>query len=414
MHRPVLTPVCVWLCLMQALPSCSAPSAEPLTIDRAIEVAIQAHPAVKAAAKQVEAARAELGAARSWPTPELLVTPIGSIDDSQAALVQPLGLAARPAETAAARARWESARAGLAAARCDLVYRVRVAFYNLLAARSSLQVATQSADLLQQVHDAARKSLELGNGPESHVLRTRLELARARRTVREAEANRDALAAALNETLGRDPLALTEITGDLPAPAPVPEFAALKADLLGRRPDLLQARWELRAREADVAAARAACLPDLSLDVRQTRLRERGGTFGVGISLPFVDWGRRRAAVSSADALAASARSTVDAEEAKAVAELAAELARLRSAAESAGEVGNGILADAGRLSEMARTGYEEGALSYLEALDAQAALAQTRQSAIEARLAYANSRAAIDRAIGEPAGPTRDRSDKR
>ena len=76
-------------------------------------------------------------------------------------------------------------------------------------------------------------------------------------------------------------------------------------------------------------------------------------------------------------------------------------LARLQASAHVVESYDQGILADAERLSQMTRTGYQEGALSYLEVLDAQRALAETRRDAIQARSAYANARAALDRAVG-------------
>lgn len=409
MRHLALTSACLWLCLVQAQPAQSAPPTGPITIERAIELALGSHPSIRAAAHQADAARATLVGARSLPSPELLVTPVGSIDDSQATLVQPLGLATGPAGASAARARWEAASAGLVAARCDVAYRVRIAFNNLLAARSICQALAQSVEVLEQVNTAARKSLELGNAPESHVIRTRIELARARGTLRTAQGEADALEAALGEAMGLGPTPHLELAGDLALPAPIGDLAPLRAAMLKGRPDLAVVRWEMRAREADSRLARAATLPDLSLDLRQTRLRERGGTFGIGLSLPFLDWGRRNAEARSASASARSAHETLLVEEARATADLDAGIARLRAAAESVGQYEGGILADAERLSAMARTGYEEGALSYLEALDAQRTLAETRQAAIEARLAYANSRAAVDRAVGLPVLPIGD-----
>jgi NodT family efflux transporter outer membrane factor (OMF) lipoprotein len=96
----------------------------------------------------------------------------------------------------------------------------------------------------------------------------------------------------------------------LPLPAGL-SVAAVPAQILAQRPDLASAERELAAASAAIGAAEADRYPRLSLNGTLTlgSSHSDGGTTGISgwtlgpaLSLPLFDGGRRRAAVSSAEA----------------------------------------------------------------------------------------------------------------
>jgi cobalt-zinc-cadmium efflux system outer membrane protein len=113
------------LAMAVATAALAAPAAPPsLTLDEAIRVALAGHPALRAAAQEVAGAQAAVQGAKALPSPEVLVTPAGTVDDSQLSLLQSLELnGQRSARTAAARARVSSAEAQWEAARQEIVLR---------------------------------------------------------------------------------------------------------------------------------------------------------------------------------------------------------------------------------------------------------------------------------------------------
>lgn len=392
------------LAIAVATAALATPAAPSLTLDEAIRVALAGHPALRAAAQEVDGARAAVQGAKALPSPELVVTPAGTVDDSQLSLFQSLEVNGQSsARVAAARARVSSAEAQWEAARQEIVYGVRTAFYEALAAQQERDVAAQAVELLQKLHEAAQESFEAGDVPQSHVIRTRVELARAGQELRLAEGEAAARRAALNAAMGRDPTTPFTLQGEWPRPETLPDAETARATAERQRPELAAMQAETQAREAETRLARAARRPDVVLEAKRARLTRDGGSIGVGVTLPFVDWGRRRAEVRQAEAAYQAQQARLEQQRNQVALEVEEALARLQAAAEVARSYENGVLADAGRLAEMTQTGYQEGALTYLEVIDAQRVLVEARRGAIRARSAYANARAALDRAVGNP-----------
>ncbi len=98
---------------------------------------------------------------------------------------------------------------------------------------------------------------------------------------------------------------------DLATPVPLKQFefaevpVGLPADLLQRRPDILQAEFNLKAANANIGAARAAFFPSISLTATAGSLSpDLSGLFDAGsgswlfqpsINLPIFNAGRLRA-----------------------------------------------------------------------------------------------------------------------
>lgn len=377
-------------------------SPQPLTLEGAIQTALASHPELAGGQHEIAGAQARVHGAGALPSPELLLTPAGTVDDSQASLVQPLSVnGERGAASAAARAQLSSVEAQQEARRREIVFRARTAFYDVLAAQQERDAIVKTVELLDQIHAAAQKSFGAGDAPESHVMRTRIEVTRARQDLRLVEGEVAARLAALNTAMGRDAATPLTIQGDLPQPEKLPDPEALRAASRQQRPELAAAQADVRVREAETRLARTALRPDLVLQAQRASLRSGGGTIGVGLSLPFLDWGRRRAEIRQAEAAAQAERARLQQQQNTVALDVEEALARLQASAQVVESYDKGILADAERLAAMTLTGYQEGALNYLEVLDAQRALVETRRAAVQARSAYANARAALDRAVG-------------
>jgi len=384
----------------------------PLTLEEAIRVALSGHPELAASGQEVTGARAGIQGARALPSPEITVIPSGLIDDAQAVFLQPLEITGqRSARTAAARARLSAAEARREALRLEIVFRVRTAFYDALAAQQEREVVSQTVELLDRLYQAAQRSLELGRTPGTHVMRMRIEATRARQELRLVEGEVVALKAALNVAMGRDAAMPVMLQGDLPRPVEAVKPETARATAWRQRPELAAAKAEVRAREAEERAARAGLRPDVVLEARRASLRRAEGTAGIGLTLPFLDWGRRRAEIRQAQSAAQAQRAVLRQQENVVTLDVEESLARLQAAAQVAQSYEAGILADAEQLVRKTSIGYQEGALSYLEVLDAQRTLLETRRAAIQAVNAYSKARAALDRAMGSPVPIVRSES---
>ncbi|MFK0342678.1 efflux transporter outer membrane subunit [Pseudomonas asiatica] len=151
--------------------------------------------------------------------------------------------------------------------------------------------------------------------------------------------------------------------------------------LLERRPDILAAEHRLRARNADIGAARAAFFPRISLTgsfgTSSTQVSglfdggSRSWSFMPQLSLPIFDAGRNRAGLSLAEARKDSAVAAYEGTVQQAFREVADALAATDTLRRE--EIARRALADTSRATvALAKARYEGGIDSHLRYLDAQ------------------------------------------
>jgi NodT family efflux transporter outer membrane factor (OMF) lipoprotein len=173
-------------------------------------------------------------------------------------------------------------------------------------ALSNLEQQTAIRDLTQQRVAAGLENTARVKQSESLLALTRASVDEAQSSIDQA---RNALAA-LSAT-GPD-AALDLARPHLTEPQRLAVPASLPADLLGRRPDIVAARWRVEAASSGVAAARASFYPNVSLtgfaglqSIGLDNLLEGPSrTFGVGpaLSLPIFNRGALNGALQASQA----------------------------------------------------------------------------------------------------------------
>lgn len=287
----------------------------------------------------------------------------------------------------------------------------------------ALQADAELLALARQTVDSRTQTLKLVRLRESVGASSLLELqaqeglvAQARATVAQLERQQAQDANALALLLGRPlpaealaaPLASGPRLADDAWLAEVP--AGLSSTALLRRPDVMQAESALRAADANIAAARAAFLPSITLTGQAGQASSalsglfEGGHFAYTLAanavLTVFDGGRRRAAIDQADAaeriaLAQYERAVQSAfrETADALVALSTwreQLAALAQQREAARETT--------RLTDLKAA---QGAASVLEQLEAQRGLYAAEQAWLQAQLAEQASRVTLYKALG-------------
>jgi NodT family efflux transporter outer membrane factor (OMF) lipoprotein len=138
-------------------------------------------------------------------------------------------------------------------------------YFQVIALRERLALAKSTLDSTHKILDVveARRAQGLGNPTE--VAQQRAAVANAEIHVKELEQQEDAARAALAILVGKMPGSLeiaTQQLSDIKAPSIA---AGLPGELLARRPDVFAAEENLRAAHADLAQARAAFFPSITL-----------------------------------------------------------------------------------------------------------------------------------------------------
>jgi outer membrane protein len=413
-----------------------ATAQESLPLEEAVRRALASHPAVGAAAARSQGAEALGGVARSAWYPSLSVSASGT-RFQEPMLVAPLhGFefttppefdrtlvrgdvdvawtlfegGARSSRVEAADARAGSAAARVGAARQDLAARVVGSYVQLLSRREARAAQRARLEALLAERDRVNRLLAEGRAPEVERFRAEAAIARAEADLAELDA---AILAGTHElarlvgveggVLPVERLRTVALrTPDPDAPVAEPPDASEPGP-----PELVAARSELRAAEAERDVASAAWLPRLLLSGGLRSYGSSGGEFtaewqaGVGLEYPLFTGFARSRRVAAASAAETAAREDLR------VAELA-----VADRADRALEAVRGAAASAEALAiaerhqaevvRIERLSLAEGAGVQTDYLRAEAELAETRAARARAMNLHVAARAELARARGE------------
>lgn len=185
---------------------------------------------------------------------------------------------------------------------------------------------------------------------------------------------------------------------------------ALGLDLLGRRPDVVAARWRVEASTQDVSTARTQFYPNVSLtafagfsSIGFDQLLKSGSYqagFGPSLRLPLFEGGRLRAqlrgSVAEQDAAIATYNSTV----LEAVRDASDQLSSLQSQQRQRAEQ-EALLRNAQASLDLATQRYAAGLGTQLPVLNARQQLLQQRRQALDLRAQTLDAQVSLARSLG-------------
>lgn len=313
--------------------------------------------------------------------------------------------------TLAAKNQYFASEAGARATRLVLVGDVANAWLQYGADKSLLALAERTAKVAEESVRLTRARVDGGVAP-------RTDLTQAEQTLETARAN----AANQRTLVAQDVNALQLLVGasvpaeDLPGSIEetLPQLAELPAGLdssvLLRRPDVVQAEYQLLSANAQIGAARAALFPRLTLtgiaglaSNNLTNLFTTNAfnyTATPGISYPVFAGGAGRAGVAQAraqfDAALAAYEQTIQ----TAFREVADALARRGTIAEQL-RAQEQLTRAAEETFRLSGARYRGGVDTYLTNLDAQRSLYQAQQGLVNTRLIAATNLVALYRTLG-------------
>ena len=395
---------------LTALAAVPCLSAQPiaLSLDDALQRAHAHSPSARAADARVRAASARVRAASALPSTNLSLGhgwggETGGLDED-ILVSQPLELPFKvaPRVHAAQRER-DAARSLQLGASQDLDLAVSTAYYEALASDAASQLASDALKTATAFADAARIQFDAGDAAKSNVIRAGVETARAQQAFDAAAAERENRYASLRSLAGLpadNGVTLTDALAFVPI-----SFAAasLEEAALKNRPDLLAARHNVSGSRAALSAVRLEPLPNLVVEERHSTINPRHGasSLRIGVSFPILDLGRNRADTASAKAMMAEQQANLDETTRAALLDVET-AARTREVARKAVESFRaGRLGNAKELLNMAQIGFEHGATSYLELLDAQHIYLAEQTDYARALTDHSIAVAALRRAVG-------------
>jgi cobalt-zinc-cadmium efflux system outer membrane protein len=283
----------------------------------------------------------------------------------------------------------------------DIRRTVRLAYYEVVAAASRVQVTTELRGFAERTRNAARDRFESGAAPRLEALQADLALAQADNEQEAARGRLDAARASLNTALGRGP--------DAPAePADPFDLGAIPADpaaLVAASPDVAALD-----REIDEAVARER----LAVAMRRADPTVSGGalfdarpdfTYGwrAGVAVAIPVFTRHNAEVQVETARVTQLRAQREARVATLTGEAIAAAARAQAARRQYLRYRDEIVPQLGSIEAMAEDSYRSGQTNLAAFLQALQAGRELRLRATDAGLEYQTALADLERALGGP-----------
>ena len=395
-----------------AAPVAAEATSGPLTIDRAIRLALVHNPDLQASGARKDAADGRSVQARAWPNPAVEVsaddvpTRHGGLSQAKnmAGISQVVPFPGKKkadgqigaADAAAGAADWQLSRA-------ELVREVKIAYCQVQIAERSAVVAADLVSVADAAAVASAKRNVAGEIALQEQLRAEIQLEQTKAdqvdAVREVAVARQELV----RLLGRPDLSGAPLTGAPDESGKLSLVNSAPSAILAGHPAMVAARAR---REQAVATLRRAGLeprPDVTVGVaagRDEAANENLMAFRISVPLPLFDRNKgnqqeARAGVREADAGIAATQQAL-------LAAWHAAVARYRAAAVQVAAHRERILPKSEQALRLVQTGFDEGKFTFIDYLDIQRTTAEARL-AYQKKLLELNAARAELEAMAEP-----------
>jgi len=415
----------------------AGPSSPALTLDQAMQVALERNQSLKLKREAVQRAQGQYGEAsaanrpqikaqsayvRTGPIPSVVFPgPAGPMEvelgtpetmTAKLSLTQPVDISRLiSAGVKVADLNLQASRLELRREEQRITLGVKQAYLGVLQAEAFKDVAQEALNAVEEHLRIARLHYEAGTVPQLDVLRAEVAAADARQRLVTAENAVDLAKAALNNVLGVDVNEPVEVK-------PLPELSSIElnlpellAEAERQRPELQVMDLRIEMTKRGVHLAKQGRLPTMALTGSYDWLEETSEfgpgnlswTVALGVSLPLSDGGGTSAKVAQAHSDVRSAetareqlRQGIALEVRQAYLSLQEAQARLVATAKSVEE--------AREVLRLAQARYETGVGTPVEVTDAVAAMTGARTNHVNAtydcRIALARLEAAVSASI--------------
>lgn len=390
----------------------SAPSGT-LSLRQAVALAIANHPALAVFSQDFRSADAQTLQARLAPNPVVELTiedAVGTGDYQGLGGTQNTLQLSQLFELGGKRA----ARVNAASTQRELVYwdyeakRLEIAadtaasFVDVLAAQRRVAQAKESFLFAEQFAPAAQKRIEAGRGSPVEVARAQAASGMAAMTLQVQQGQLLVARKRLAAHWGAMTPQFSSAVGDLDEVRGVPSLAEAR-ERLQRNPKLARHNADQINREAKLALEQSKASPDITLSGGLRQYSDSGdAAIVLGLSIPWPRLNRNQGAIEEARAQIDKLNDQHATIQAQLKAALVVAYEQMENAKNQISTYRESLLPQMENGSQLTSEGYESGRLSYLEVLDAQRSLFETRQQYVEALIDYHKAVAEIEAITGQ------------
>ncbi|TCS71957.1 cobalt-zinc-cadmium efflux system outer membrane protein [Sulfuritortus calidifontis] len=382
-------------------------AATPLTLQKAVALALEANLDLTVAQREIEAVEGQVIQGRVRPNPELAYSLEDQRTPTRTQSVQinlPIELGGkRAARIAAAERGRDVAVEELNTRRVEIRAAVVAAFFETLAAQERAALAQASVDLAKRATDAVAKRVAAGKVSPVEETKARVAEAGVRVELAQAQSEQRNARARLASLLGANPPRFTLVSGNVEELPAVPSLDNVQ-QRLSTSPTLRRMQLEVERRRSLVDVERSKRIPDVTFSLgvkRPTELQRNQLLFGVSVPLPLFD--RNQGNLLEALKREDKARDELQALNIRVSTDVLQARERLESIRREVDVLQQDVLPGAKSAYDAATVGFENGKFNFLEVLDAQRTYFAAKSQYLKALAEAHRTAADIDRVLGEP-----------
>jgi len=314
-----------------------------------------------------------------------------------------------------AESNWELYLASASAAQTvknTLIHDIIVAYLNLTSLSERLLIVDETAQAFKATYEFRLKQLKQGSINELLVAQAHAQYLNTLNTQSSLQESKKLQENALFLLLGKSPKAFFETNAisvaTLPNAISIPK--GIPSSLMESRPDIQEALFSLKSKNALIGVEKAAYFPSISLtgsygaqsesldNILQSSANR--WSFGPTLSVPIFDFGRIKTRVALSETELQIALQSYEQTVKKAYKEVSDALGRHAILYEKVRNHDEEIAAYTKAVSVSTKR-FNAGAISYLEVLEAQKGLLGARLNAVTSKQAYLVSQAELFKALG-------------
>jgi len=392
---------------------CLNAKGEGLNLEKAIRLTLKKNPELKTYRHEIRAMEGRVIQAGLLPNPELSLQSEDfggsnhfegmdgaehTIEMSQSVALGYRRLKARKAASYEVKLAWLDYESK----RLDLIRRVKKDFTELLSVQLKLELAQELAGLAEEVLKAVSERVKAGKVSPLEEAKAKVSFSQA---LIEKEKNEHALRAACKRLASywAESSASFNAIGDFEFEPRLSSYEEL-TKRLSKNPDIYRWSREMKYRKSALDLEMSKKWPDIRFGGGMRYHNETDDhAFVAGISIPLPLFNRNQGSVLETREKLKKVKEDRHAAWLRVGIELSEAHKEYSIALRETDILKNDILPAAKLAFEAAQEGYRQGKLNYLDVLDAQRTLFESRIQYVEARAAYHKAVADVERLIGEP-----------
>ena len=387
-------------------------STGPLTLKRALSLAVMHNPELKAFSAEVQALEADTIQAGLFPNPDLEVEAenfggSGDFGDTNVMettiqLSQLIELGGkRPRRKKVASAELDLGRWDYEIELSDLLTEVAKSFAEVLGAQERQILREELVKLAVQVLNTVEERVRAGKVSPLEQTKARIALSTAKIDLDSAKRDLNVSRRQLAATWGSKAPLFQYVEGELFRAVPIPPPEQLESQV-SHNPNVSRWSSESAHRRAVAELASANGIPDVTFSFGAKRHNEDDDTaFVAGFSLPIPIFDRNQGEVLSAQHRLVKVKEEEKAARLSALSALGERYESLSGAYAESMALKEDVLVAAQETFEAVTEGYEAGKFGVLDVLDAQRTLFEVKERYIDALVTYHIALADVERLTG-------------